>query len=320
LFQEYGKQLTAYLEKNNLTYVQDDLMKEFKTNFLFAGKSILIKSNHKKLSKALSMYFPEFQSKKKADLTLDYDFREGNFELSAFMLKDRWRSKEKIKEIKKNVFVFSQKKGKNGMILSGTLDLNKKKGEFRVMASKNFFWGMFIFSLAKCLSIYLSDFNANIIHSSAIIDKNKAILFSGKNDSGKTTILYLCSEKEGLGEDLNFLFKKGKDFFVQVFPLIKMVTALNKKNSKAVKLKAITFLAKNKKIKLKKLSKTEAITSLLQNDIQGTFNFQKIKLDKRILLYQELFSEVPAFILYFPFKKNIWRAIEKKLDKAINLK
>ncbi|PJA19196.1 MAG: hypothetical protein COX63_01715, partial [Candidatus Diapherotrites archaeon CG_4_10_14_0_2_um_filter_31_5] len=129
LFQEYGKQLTAYLEKNNLTYVQDDLMKEFKTNFLFAGKSILIKSNHKKLSKALSMYFPEFQSKKKADLTLDYDFREGNFELSAFMLKDRWRSKEKIKEIKKNVFVFSQKKGKNGMILSGTLDLNKKKGE-----------------------------------------------------------------------------------------------------------------------------------------------------------------------------------------------
>lgn len=320
MFHGHGKQPAVYSEKNNLVSVLDDLMKEFSSKFLFAGKTILIKSNHKKLSQALSIYFPEFQSKKKADLILEYDFTEGNFDLNSLIVKDEWRSKEKIRETKKDFFVFIHKKGKNGMLVSGALDLNKKKGNFRIKTSKKFFWAIFIFNLAKCLSIYLTDFNANIIHSSALADKNNAVIFSGGNDSGKTTLQYLCPEKEGLGEDLNFLFKKGKNFFVQAFPLIMMVTGISKKNSGAFKLKSVMFIKKSRKTKLKKLTKTDAIANLLQNDLQGTFNFQSIKLNKRISLYKELVSVVPVFILYFSLKKNLWKSIEKKLDKAIKLK
>ena len=55
-------------------------MKMIETKFGFAGKTVLIKTNNKKISQSMNARFPEFLSKKKADFTLEYFFSEGNTE------------------------------------------------------------------------------------------------------------------------------------------------------------------------------------------------------------------------------------------------
>lgn len=294
--------------------------KLFETKFSFAGKTIKIKTNNKKLSKTITVYYPEFSSEKKEDLTLTYLFYEGNQEFNLYIMKDAWRSDEKISEKKNDFFVFKHKKGKNTKLISGFLDLKKKQGKFKITTDKNFFWGFFVFNMAKCLAVYLNDIKGNVIHSSAIAEKNHGFLFSGKSKSGKTTVIRTCPETTTLGDDLNFIFKKGTKFFVQMFPLIAMVSNINRQKAKAFELKAVLFLKKSKKIKLKKLKKPQAINKMLENDIQGTFNFQKIKTKERILLYNEMLSGIPVFILYFPLEKNLWKKLKPELKKAVNLK
>ncbi len=298
-----------------LNIIKADFMEIFNAKISLAGKTILIKTNNKKLNTILKSYFPEFSSKKKPNLTIEYIFKEGNFDLNLFIVKDEWRSKEKIKETKKNLFLFKHKKGKNGMLITGYLDLNRKKSKMKIISDKNFFWGAFVFNFAKCISIYFNEFNANLIHSAAIAEKNKGFMFIGKNNAGKSTILRICPEALNLGEDLNILFKKEKKFFIQAFPFIMMITAINKKNSQPVEIQNIFFLKKSKELKLKKLRKTDAITLMLENDIQGTFNFQQIKTEKRILLYHKLFSEISAFKINFPLEKKLWKKIKKELKK-----
>jgi hypothetical protein len=295
-------------------------MKKKQRKFLFAGKTFLVKTNNKKINQLLDIYCFEFTATKKTDFTLKYFFREGNFDENLYILKNEWRSDEKVLHKSKNLIEIKSRKGKKSKLLSSVIDLKKNQAKTEIKTSKNFFWNFFVFNLAKIIAIYLNQHNGNIIHSSAIATKKHGFLFAGENDAGKTSILMLCPETNNLGEDLNFLFKKGNKFFVQSFPLISALTNLNKKTLEPFELKAVFFLSKSKKIKLKKLARTEAIVKLLKNDIQGTFNFQKIKIKERMTLYEELFKKIPAFTLYFPLKKGLWKKIERKIINEVDLK
>lgn len=285
--------------------------------FLFAEKTVLIKTNDKKLHTVLGVFFPEYASKNKVDLTLEYYFEEGNFDLSFFLLQKSWKSYEKIKEKKKNKLIeFKSAKGKSKkMLISGFLDLEKNTGKIHIVTHRNFLWSFFIFNIAKCLAIYLNKYNGTIIHSSAVVKDKKAFLFSGKDNAGKTTITRLLPETKDLGEDMNFLFKKGKKIFVQELPFIKVMVNVSKRQAKPFELNTVFFIIKSKKLKIKKLTKIESIAKLLQNDVYGTLGFSKINAKERMALYEELFSCAPAYNLFFPIKNNLWQGIQKKIKQ-----
>lgn len=291
-------------------------MKMFETKFSFAEKSILIKTNQKKINQMLNIFLPEFESKKKADLTIEYFFYEENHDLSFFVMGKKSIEIEKVFLQKNNKARFTSKKGKkNKMLVSGSFDLNKAYGRMELRMDRNFFWRFFVFNLAKCLVLYLTEKNANIIHCSALAKGNKAFIFPGKDNAGKSTVLRLCPETINLGEDLNFLFRKGKRFFVQSFPLVSLFTNTNKKTARSYELKAVIFLNKSKKLKIKKLNKIESIKKIFKNDAQAELNLPKTKVKERLFLYAEVFSAVPSFALFFPLRKNLWKKIEKKINK-----
>jgi hypothetical protein len=296
-------------------------MKFFKTKFYFAGKTVLIKTNDRKVHQQASVYFPEFASTKKPDVTLEYCFYDQNKELSFDIMQKGWKAYEKMFLNKENIIIFKSKKRKNKKpAVSGYFDLKKGKGRIEFRMKKVFFWRFFVFNLAKCIAIYLNDYKGNLIHSSAVTKNKKGLLFPGKDNSGKTTIMMIYPEDNILGEDMNFLFKKGKKSFIQGFPFITVPSGITKKNTKPFEPKAVLFLKKSKKLELIKLAKNKAIEKLFETDIQGTTGFQNIKTKERIWFYSELFSKIPAFILKFPLKKEMWKKLEKELETAINLK
>ncbi|MFH1663975.1 MAG: hypothetical protein ABH986_04170 [archaeon] len=298
------------------------MKKMFSSKFLFAGKTVLVKTNNKKMNQRITCCFPEFESKNKPDLTLEYYFYEENSEANANILKNPVKVEEAIKTVmhkNKNLIKFELKKRKKKLV-SGFLDLKKKQGKMEIRTNKSFFLRFFVFNMAKCIAIYLNDFKGNIIHSSAMAKNGKGFLFSGKDEGGKTTVLRLCPEGIELGDDLNFLFKKGKKFFIQSFPLVLDPININKHSAKHFELKAIFMINKSKKLKLKKATKIQSMIKLIENDIQGTCKFQNIKTKQRLSLYEELLSSVPVFFLHFPIQQNLWKKIEAKLKKEIALK
>jgi len=292
-------------------------MKMLERKFLFAEKTVLIKTNDKKLHTVLGVFFPEYASKKKPDLTLEYGFRKGNFDLSFFLLQKSWKTYEKVRENKKKKLIeFKSRKGNSKkMLVSGFLDLKKKIGKIQIVTHRNFLWNFFIFNIIKCLAIYLNKCNGTIIHSSAVVKNKQAFLFSGIDESGKTTITRLLPETETLGEDMNFLFKKGKRIFVQEFPFIKVMVDVSKRQATPFELNTVFFIKKSKKLKIKKLTKIESIAELLKNDVQGTLEFNEINGKERLSLYKEIFSCVPAYVLHFPIKNNLWKKIQKKIKQ-----
>ncbi len=296
------------------------MKKMLETKFLFAGKRILIKTNNKKINEAINFYFPERVSKKKADLTIEYLFYKENFDLTVLMMKTPVKKFQKA-FLRKEKTIFKSRKGKKKkMLVSGFLDLKKKYGKIEFRMNNKFFWDSFVLNIGACLIAYLNEQKATIIHSSAIGKKNKGFLFAGKGEAGKSTILKLCAETVTLGEDLNFLFKKGKKFFIQIFPFNTRITDIQKESVKPFELKAVFFLHKSKKLRLKKMTKKKSIEKMVENDNYMPFGFYRTELKKKVMLYAELFSSVPGFFLYFPLKENLWQELEMEIKKKVDLK
>ncbi|MFH1694938.1 MAG: hypothetical protein ABH850_00735 [Candidatus Micrarchaeota archaeon] len=295
--------------------------KMLSTKFSFSEKTVLIKTNSKKMHKILEVFLPEFGSGKKEDLILEYFFFEENSDMDFRIMKEQFVLLKKLKMKSKDKIVFESEKGKKGkMIISGFLDLKKKHGKIKLRMKSDSFWRFFVFNLAQCLAFYLSSHNGAVIHSSALAENGKGFLFPAGDEQGKTTFLFLCPKTVNLAEDLNFLFRKEKKFFIQAFPFMMMLANITKKKAKKFELKTVLFLAKSKKLKLKKLTKREAVIKLLENDVNAMFGFQEIKFKERISFYSELFSHVPAFVLYFPLRENLWKEVKKKLNKTLDLK
>lgn len=290
-------------------------MKMGESKISVAGKTISIKTNTKKLNEVIKIYLPEFGSKRKTDLELEYFFYE-DISSSCSLSWNKWEYSKELKwNEKKRIAFFKDNQGKK-KIISGKLDLNKGKGKIKFRIKREVFWRAFILNLLKCLAIYFNKNNASIIHSSSISRKGKVLLFPGKSETGKSTIA-LLHKGTALGQDRNIIFKKGKKFFVQAFPFTELAANISKNKSKKTELKAVLFLNQAKKLKLKKLNKIQAIQKLLKNDVHGNFNFQKIRAVERLAFYTELFSEIPAFSLFFPLNKNLAEKIEKKMEKQL---
>ncbi len=290
------------------------------SKFYFAGKTVSIKTNNKKISNYLNLFQKEFASNKKPDLKLEYFFYKGNLDLNEQILKNRRNFYEKILfNEKKNLIKFKGKKSEKGKEhLFGWLDLNKNKGKIEIHANTPFFWNFFIDNLSKCIAVYFNDFECGLIHSSAVRKKNKGYLFCGAPTAGKTTTARMCEQGLILGEDLNFLFKKRKKFFIQSCPFNSVPFILEKKSSEPVELKAVFFIIQAKKLKLEKLSKFEGTAKLIMNDYYGPLNFTKIKAKERLGLYSDLMQKVPAFLLRLPIQQKVMEKIEEKLEKELN--
>ncbi len=292
-------------------------MKMYETKFSFADETFLVRVDDKKVFQLMKAFTPEFESKKKPDLTIDFHFHRKNVDFN-FVLLDLQKKalSSAIQQKNKNIVELKSIKGSKKKFVSGFINLKKNYAKIDINVKRVYFWGFFNFNFAKIVAIYLTNKKkGNIIHSSGILKGKKAVLFSAKDDGGKSTIMLLCPEAQYLGEDQNVLFfRKGK-LFVQAYPFIGTLSNIAKDNAKAFELETLFFLKKAKKFSTAKLNRTQAIGKLLENDIQGTFRFSNIKTKERIELYEKISEKVSVFSLRFLIEAKLWKKIDSFLKK-----
>ena len=137
------------------------------------------------------------------------------------------------------------------------------------------------------------------LHGSAVVYKNRAIVFLGPSGAGKSTILTRIEKPRVYAED-TVIVRMVRNHYA----IIKSVfdkKHINMNDSKEIDLKALYFLAKSKKDFIKRLSTNEYLENILHNNI---LIMSELTMDKDIqrLHLSHLFSltaNIPGNTLFF---------------------
>ena len=108
---------------------------------------------------------------------------------------------------------------------------------------------------------YLMEHGSFILHSSTIVRDGKAVLFAGKENHGKSTIVKLLPEYRVLNDDFAIIGKKSDNqYFVHTSPFYEKNSFL--KIYQEVLIGKILFLEKSKIVSVKNIRRSESVIRL----------------------------------------------------------
>ncbi len=152
----------------------------------------------------------------------------------------------------------------------------------------------FYLVLRNGLQILLKERNGVIVHGSASVINNKAIIFLGKSGAGKSTIMTILAEKYLPVADDSFIIRKINDtFMVFSTPLIEKNSWI-KKTSKGFPLHAAFFLKKDSSHSIRRLINKDVVFRKFVSQIFSTQNDyeNQIKTFFRLVYQENFFYEL----------------------------
>lgn len=136
-----------------------------------------------------------------------------------------------------------------------------------------------------------------LIHASAVFANNKAFLFLGKSEAGKSTIMrFLSKNYRPLADDSLIIKKENGDFYLYQTPFVEHERWVRKNNSGKYPIGRIFFLKKSKDFKAKKIKKEDDVVNELVKHIlivENSRDFQKyIKIILKFVSYNDEFYDL----------------------------
>jgi len=194
-----------------------------------------------------------------------------------------------------------------GSSYSGMFDIHSLEGEVRQSIA---IAPLYLF-LRFILSVYLPSQGGFVLHSNSILKDGKCFLFSGKPQSGKSTVAKLSSEYEILSDDFSVVKKANGSFCAFGSPFWGHVEAkgLNIRNTLGcVKITGIYFLSKDTSVYVEKLGRKESVLEIIEN---MALLAKDCKTNSRLLsLADEFACSVNCGVLHFRLDNSFWRCID----------
>lgn len=177
----------------------------------------------------------------------------------------------------------------------GVFDIEKKKAVFYNLNDK--VTALHLSPFIRAVSqLFLFDNNGFILHSSGINHDNHGYIFAGPSGAGKTTAANLSAGSKIISDEFICLRKIESDYFI--FP-----TPWKGVPGEGVRLKAIFFPKKARKLWLKKNNSADVFEELLPN-ILLTYYDQDI-FTRLLSIVYDLSAEVPCYSMHFGLDSNI---------------
>ncbi|RLC34366.1 hypothetical protein DRH14_03150 [Candidatus Shapirobacteria bacterium] len=166
---------------------------------------------------------------------------------------------------------------------------------------------LFVFFLSKLIKKTVEERGGLILHASAFVKDNRAVLITGKSGSGKTTLLrQLMYFYSPIADDLVMLEKKKGKIFVYTSPLnLKLDTKLMKIGKFEVG--AVVMVDKKTGFGIEKLKKNEALILLL-DQTRSLLNNRVVA--KRSLGYYKVLS-ANVYRISYTIGESVNSLIEK---------
>ncbi|MCM8788059.1 MAG: hypothetical protein NC935_08440 [Candidatus Omnitrophica bacterium] len=162
-----------------------------------------------------------------------------------------------IKIIEKKLFEVLLKEKKR------FINIYEKKGGKLIISFYQISLIQFQLILRDIIGELLAQQGGFILHASSIADRNKALIFTGKNSSGKSTMIKLLHPQyKALADDTVIIRKQANQYFFYQTPFIEKEDWIEKASGKYL-LKKVFFLRKAKFFKLEKIVDKDYILNRL---------------------------------------------------------
>ncbi|GIW65472.1 MAG: hypothetical protein KatS3mg093_451 [Candidatus Parcubacteria bacterium] len=252
-----------------------------------------------------------------ADFIFEVRFTESDF------LHSYYETKKNFFDFYKNFIIKKTKKKVDWIVEFKKLDkiffyqrkLKKRKEYFlKLFKSQNkksiVYYGLSLTQLELIIKQIIFDLLNNkndfIIHSSSVLINNKAVIFTGPEGAGKSTISRFLSEKYSvLMDDESIIRELDKKFLLYQAPFTdKGINIIRKKDRREIK--AVFFIKKAKICRIKKIdNKTQILKLFLENITLGK------KALKKIISFVNTHN---FYVFYFPKdQKKVLKEFEKSL-------
>lgn len=180
-----------------------------------------------------------------------------------------------------------------------------KKGKKGILYSADNIYHLDSF-LRMFYSVMLMEKNGLLLHSCAIAKGDKAAVFSGRSNSGKTTTARLFPRPRVLSDEVVALRKSGRTWYAYSTPFWGEMKPGGKSVRK--KLKAVYFLKRGRGFRTAGLSRGESVKSLMRNML---FFVKKGAGGLCIDALSELAADIPCRNFYFDIPHINRRCIDE---------
>ena len=236
--------------------------------------------------------FSEFESNKSAEISIGVKIVDS--------LKTQKTSPMGLSFSEKKVTI----KGDN---FWGRMDLSKKKGEI------NIFPPYTRESLASFLriiyNILITEEGGLVLHAAGIVKDNRAYIFFGPSQSGKSTVAQLSKDYTILSDDLVVIKRINGSCKVFGTPYWDRLRESQGKRG-IFEIAGLFKLVKDNKTYLKRLSYAQGMAEALT--LPGVPKEHQ-PIDKLLNISSYLIKKTPCYELHFLPNKTFWKCIEKEL-------
>jgi hypothetical protein len=183
------------------------------------------------------------------------------------------------------------------------IEVKSDYSEAKIYVYNDFALKHAMMNLYSCFIVYKNW--GLLLHSSCVIDHNKAHLFTGYSGAGKSTAAKLSNPRILLSDEASIIKIKGNEITVFDSPF-RSETESHSKNLTA-SIGSIQLLIQSNYNKRDKIKKSDALLQLMDKVFYWAHNHEDTR--NILQLMQRLVQNAPVYELYFQKNESFWELI-----------